>query len=102
MFEFEKIKNEGVTAEELKMAQDNLAGRMILGLEDSSGQAEWYAKQTLLMKQTRTPEEEMKRYRRVTLQDIKKVAQEVIKKDKMRLAVIGPYKSDTEVLNLLK
>ncbi|MCX6779440.1 MAG: pitrilysin family protein, partial [Candidatus Magasanikbacteria bacterium] len=102
ILEFEKIKNTGVTPEELKMAQDNLAGRMVLGLEDSSGQAEWYAKQTLLMKKTRTPEEEMKRYRQVTLKDIKKVAQEVIKMKKMCLAVIGPYKSESEVLKLLK
>lgn len=102
VLELEKIKKEGVTQEELKMAQDNLEGRMILGLEDSSGQAEWYGKQELLTVKTRTPEEEIKRLRQVKLDDVKKVAGEVIKKEKMRLAVIGPYKTEKEILDLIK
>lgn len=100
--ELNKIAKDGVTAEELKMAQDNLAGRLVLGLEDSSEQAEWYAKQSLLTKQIRTPEEEIKRYRQVTIADIRKVAQTVIKKEKMCLAVIGPFVEESEIKKLLK
>jgi len=100
--ELNKIAKDGVTAEELKMAQDNLAGRLVLGLEDSSEQAEWYAKQALLAKQVRTPEEEMKRYRQVKIADVKRVAQTIIKMKKMCLAVIGPFVDETEIKRLLK
>ena len=72
--ELTKIKKHGVTVDELKTAKDNLAGHMVLQLEDSSAQAEWYGRSTLLKKIIRTPQEELALYRAVKLTQIQKIA----------------------------
>ncbi|NBS41407.1 insulinase family protein, partial [bacterium] len=58
--EIEKIKKTGVTPRELKDAKDNFRGRLLLRLEESSNQADWYARQELLLGESKTPEERMK------------------------------------------
>ena len=100
--EFEKIKEKGVTKEELSMAKENLAGRMVLALEDSSAQAEWYGKQALLMKKIRTPLEEIKRLRAVTLKEVQAVAKEVFQNKFLRVAAIGPYATAGDLAEALK
>jgi len=100
ILELRKIKKDGVTAEELKMAKDNVAGRFVLQLEDSSVQAEWYAKQALLMKRTRTPEEELQRYKKVTAGEVKKAALKIFDIKKMRVAAIGAFKNSKEIVKM--
>ncbi len=100
--ELEKIKKLGVTPEELMMAKDNIAGRLVLNLEESSAQAEWYGKQALLMKKIMTPGERLKKYQAVTLADVKKVAAAVLRLPEVKLAVIGPYKNSQVIKKMLK
>lgn len=100
--ELKKMKEKGVTAAELKMAKENITGRLVLNLEDSSAQAEWYGKQALLMKKIMTPDERLKKYQTITLKDIKKVAEDILKLTQLRLAVIGPYQDGLEIQRMLK
>lgn len=100
--ELKKMKEKGVTAAELKMAKENIAGRLILNLEDSSAQAEWYGRQALLMKKIMTPEERLKKYQTTTLKDIKEAAENIFKLPQLRLAVIGPYQDGLEIQRMLK
>ncbi|MBI5731859.1 MAG: insulinase family protein [Candidatus Magasanikbacteria bacterium] len=88
--ELKKIK-QGITKEELAMAKENLAGHLVLNLEDSSFQAEWFGRQALLRKKIRTPEEELKRCRQVTEEDIIKAAGQVFNFKRLAAAVIGPF-----------
>ncbi|KKS13245.1 MAG: Processing protease, partial [Candidatus Magasanikbacteria bacterium GW2011_GWA2_41_55] len=88
--------------DELKTAKDNLAGHMVLQLEDSSAQAEWYGRSALLKKKIRTPQEELALYRAVKLVEVQKIANQVFQMPRLRLSAIGPYKDNLELKKMLK
>lgn len=92
--ELDKVVRNGVTSEELDRAKDCIKGRLILALEDSSHVADWYAKQELLTGEILTPEEKLKKVFAVTAGDIKKVAGEVLHKNRMGVALIGPFRDE--------
>lgn len=100
--ELRKIKQAGVSAKELKEAIDHVRGGLLLQLENSSMQAEWYGNDELFLERVKTPDEYMEKLSRVTIADVKKVANEVLQEKKMRLAVIGPYKNEAEFLKIIK
>ncbi|MFH1536774.1 MAG: pitrilysin family protein, partial [Patescibacteria group bacterium] len=100
--ELEKIKKYGVKKEELKKAQDYLAGRVALDLEDSSSLGSWYGQQELLEENLISPEEKLKQYRKITSDDIKRVANKIFQNNKINLSVIGPFKDKTKFNKILK
>ena len=100
--ELEKIKKQGVTVTELKSAKEFLKGKLVLDLEDSENVADWYGKQELLLKKMYTPDQRMKKVMAVNQDQIKKAAQDIIKQQKLNLALIGPFKTKTEFEKLLK
>jgi predicted Zn-dependent peptidase len=97
-----KIKNEGVTKEELKRAKDFIDGKITIDLEESSSLADWYAKQELLTGEILTPEEKLKKIFAVTAEEIQEIAKDIIQESKLNLAVIGPFKDKTRFEKLLK
>lgn len=99
--ELDKVIRNGVTEEELKRAKECVKGRLVLALEDSSQVADWYARQELLTGEILTPEEKLKKVFAVTAGDIKKVAKEVMQKNKMSIALIGPFKDETPFAKFL-
>ncbi len=99
--EFAKIKSGEVTKAELAKAKEFLKGRAILRLENSRTTAEWYAEKELLEGKIETPDEEFAKISKVTLEDIGRVAQEIIKEKKVNLAIIGPYEDQERFLKLL-
>jgi predicted Zn-dependent peptidase len=100
--ELKKIKDEGVTEEELKRARDFIDGKITIDLEDSSSIADWYAKQELLTGEMLTPEEKLKKIFAVTAKEIQAVAKDIIRESKLNLTVIGPFKDKNRFLKLLK
>lgn len=100
MAEIRKVLAGGVTIKELEMAKDNIRGGMMLRLEDSSEQAEFFGRQELFFGEALTPDERMKRFTAVTLEDIHRVAKYVLDFRKMSIAAIGPYKDDKAFLKL--
>ncbi len=92
--ELKKIKNNGITADELKKARDYLRGKLTLQLEDSSVKAEYYAKQELLQGGLMSLEEKLKNYDKVTVKQIKEIATKYFIREKLNLAVIGPFKDN--------
>jgi len=100
--ELKKVKEEGVTEAELQEAKDFLKGKIILHLENSSELAEWYAKQSVLTSEVLTPEQKFALFDKVTLEDIKKVANEVFKKEYINLAMIGPLDGSDKFRKLLE
>lgn len=99
--EFAKIKSGDVTKTELAKAKEFLKGRATLRLENSRATAEWYAEKELLEGKIETPDEEFAKIGKVTLEDIERVAQRVIREKKVNLAIIGPYEDQERFLKLL-
>lgn len=100
--ELRRVRDRGITAEECSRAKENIEGRIILGLEESSERAEWYGRQALLRKEVLTPEEKIARLMAVERTDVARVARELLRTDRLHLAVIGPVKDDTRLRRSLR
>lgn len=100
--ELKKMATGGVTAAELKRAKENIRGRIILSLEDSEALAAWYAKEELDKHEIKTPAEKLEEIAAVTVEEIKAVAADVIKNNKVALAIIGPFKDAEPFKEILK
>lgn len=98
--ELKKIAKDGVTAKELSNAKEHWRGALTLRLEDSSDRAEFFGRQELFEGLVESLDERMKRVEGVKAADVKRVAREFLNPAKMSLAVIGPYKTDAEVLKM--
>ena len=95
-----KITKESVSAKELADSKNNIAGRTELAMEDSSAQAQWFAKQFWFADKIQTAEQVTKKIKAVTAADVKRVAKKLFDFDQMRVAVIGPM-SKGSILGLL-
>lgn len=102
--EYKDLRDKEISEKELQKAKDYLKGRMSLSLDSSDRQASFYAIQELLEKKILKPEEEFKNIDKVSINDIKKVTEDIFTSAKLNLAVIGPFEdSEKEKLqNLLK
>jgi predicted Zn-dependent peptidase len=102
MDEIRKIKDNGITEEELQRAKDNISGSMALGLEHSDAVANAYAGPVLFENKVLTPEEELDKIKKVTLQEVHDVAKDVFDNAKLNLAVIGPFQDEEPFKKILK
>ena len=102
MKEYNKVLAEPVPQMELKKAQEFLKGKMVLRLEDSEEYAHLIGKYELLYNKIRSPEEIMKTIDKVTVRDLSRVGQDLLKEEAARLAIIGPYEDEERFLKLLK
>lgn len=100
--ELGKAAKSGVTAEELTRAKEYIKGKTVLGLEESSALAEYFAKQELLQRKIHTPEERLARVDAVTREDVKEVARAVFRTNALSAALIGPFKDEKRFLKLLR
>jgi predicted Zn-dependent peptidase len=91
--EIAKVRDHGVTADELGKAQDLSKGRLLLRLEDSRAVSGWLGGQEMLNAHVRTPEEVVAAIERVTVDDIRRVAGRLLQPARMTMAVVGPYRS---------
>lgn len=91
-----------VTKTELKRAQEHLTGSMILSMEDSSAVAQFYGLKKVLSNRLETLEEVIAKIQAVTIEDVQQVIAALVKKDGVRLALIGPYKSEQKFTELIK
>ncbi len=93
--EIKKLVQKGVTARELADAKTHYRGRITLSLEDSSNQAEWYAKNALFQDRIYTPEQKLKALESVTAKQVQDLAKKIFKPDQMRVAIIGDVAADS-------
>lgn len=92
--QFELIAHDSkhaVEASELAQAQDYIAGKMVLGLEDSEAVAQFFGMKHLLLDEIHSPDEVLKKYQAVTLEEVRQIAAELVTEQALKLAVIGPY-----------
>lgn len=86
-----KLKNEVVSKEELEKVKEYLIGNMKLSLESSDDIANFYGIQEVLKNKSQNIEEKAQEIRKVSASDIKKLAKEIFKNEKLNLALIGPF-----------
>lgn len=100
--ECRKIRDGKFTAEELARAKSHMAGGLTVGLETSDAFALYYGGQEVLDKKLMAPENLLKKIKSVTIADVKKVAKDIFRDEKLNLALIGPQEDGAPLLKLLK
>lgn len=90
-----------VTAKELKKAKEFLKGHLALALEDTKDVTGFFGDQALFTEEILTPEEVYKRVDNVTTEDVLEEAKKLITKDRLNLAIIGPYDDEEKFKKLL-
>jgi predicted Zn-dependent peptidase len=100
--ECKKLRAEEVSEEELNKTKECLIGNMKLSLESTDDIANFYGGQEILKRKPKNLEEKIKEIRKVTAKQIKNLANEIFKDDKLNLALIGPFKDKKEFLDILK
>jgi len=99
--EYRKIRSEKIPEKELQKAKNFIKGKMILSLEDSEQYAHLLGKYELLHNRTMTPETIMSEIDKVTVDDIYRVADGILKPENMKIGVIGPYDNKSRFEKLL-
>ena len=84
------VARDGITAEELTRGKGQLAGSLVLGLEDTGSRMSRLGKAELVYGEIMTVDEILGRIRAVTLDEVREVAADVLSV-KQTLAVIGPF-----------
>jgi predicted Zn-dependent peptidase len=85
---------QGIEERELRKAKELVKGRMQLRMEDTRAVSSWLGTQELLRNEILTVDTALDIIERVTLDDVNRVADELLRPERMSLAVIGPYRSD--------
>ena len=99
--ECKKIINEPISDGELKKVKDYMCGSFMLGLETSDARAEFVATNLIIKGEVESPQEEIEKIQKVTIQQIKDVAKKIFVDEGLNLAIIGPYKDKSQFEKIL-
>jgi len=100
--ELKRLKVEFVKNPEFKKAKEKLKGRLFFQMENSLGRANFFGLQDLLQPKILGLEETLKKIDKVTSEDIKRVANDLFKSNRLNMAIIGPHKDKTKLQEILK
>ncbi|MCC6173760.1 MAG: insulinase family protein [Chloroflexi bacterium] len=92
---------EPVPQSELRKAKEFIKGRLQLRMEDTRAVASWLGGQELLRDEILTVDEILEQIERVSVDDLCRVAEDVIRPARMSVAVVGPYRSEARFAKLL-
>jgi predicted Zn-dependent peptidase len=100
--ELKRIADEPVPADELEKARSFAKGRFVLQLESPQGMIMFGLRREVLEGQATDPAEVLAGLDAVTADDIRRVAQDIIDQQRLRLAVIGPFDDAERFEQLLR
>ncbi len=99
--EISSIK-QGITAAELTRAKELSKGRLYLRLEDSRNVALWHGGQEILLRQILSMDDVIAIVDAITLDELRAVAEDVLTKRGLNLAITGPVKEEKALRQLLE
>ncbi len=101
--EFDKVAaGTRLNDEEVMRAKEYMIGKMTLDLEDSAAVANWHVRRLLLEGRVTTLEAVLKKVRAVTSENIVGLAKKLFDKNRMNLAIVGPYKKPEKFEKLIR
>ena len=89
--EFGRIAAEPVEADELEKARNYVKGRLVLSLEDPKGTILFGLRGEVLENRLREPDEVLAGFDAVTAEDVQRVARDLVRDNRLNLALIGPF-----------
>jgi predicted Zn-dependent peptidase len=99
--EFARIAAEPVAADELEKARNYSKGRLVLSLEDPKGMIMFGLRGEVLEGQVREPDEVLAGLDAVTSEDVQRVAQDIVREERLNLALIGPFDDEDRFRDVL-
>ncbi len=99
--ELARLRDEGPAGAELTKARELSKGRLLLRMEDTRNVSGWIGGQELLLGTVRSVEQAVAEMEAVTLEDLGRVARELLDPARFYLAVVGPYRSDKQFAAVL-
>ncbi len=93
--ELRKVRDQGIASKELKKAQEYIKGKIALAMEDPHDKLEWYLGQEAFNGRVKTIKQAFEELDKVTVDQANKVAQDLIRNDRLNMALIGPFKDKT-------
>ncbi|MDB6065084.1 MAG: Peptidase domain protein [Pedosphaera sp.] len=90
------------SAAELRRARDYVIGQIELGLESTDNQMMWLGEQLVSYGKVISPEDIKQRISEVKANQIRAVARDFFRPERLSLALVSPLKSDRGLANLLK
>ncbi|NPV52862.1 MAG: insulinase family protein [Firmicutes bacterium] len=95
--EFSNLLDGGIRPEELARGKEQLKGGMLLGLENTSSRMSRIAKLEMFHDRYYTPEEIINIIDSVTLDDVRRVAYDILGGNDLAAAIVGPYSGDLDL-----
>ncbi len=100
--ELRLLINEPVGDDELRKAKEYYLGNFAMGLESSDEVAEYFGVQEVLNLKREPLHKYISAIKKVTAEDVRKLAKRLFKNNSLNFAVIGPYKSSEQFMKVLK
>lgn len=89
--ELDAVLDAGVTEEELSLSKGQLTGGVVLALEDSASRMARLGKSAMAGGEVLSIDEILNAVERVTIEDVQRVAGELLRPEQRALTVIGPF-----------
>jgi predicted Zn-dependent peptidase len=89
--ELRKARDHGITPKELKKAQEYMKGKIALSMEDPHEKLEWYLGQEAFAGRIKTIKQAFEELDKVSIEEVAKVAQDLIRNDQLNMAIVGPF-----------
>jgi len=89
--EYRRIVQEAVPEAELKRVKDYIRGTTLIGLEQSNAVASFVGTEEMVTGKPMTIEEVFAKIDEVSVENVRAVAQEIIRPERLNLAMIGPF-----------
>lgn len=102
LHEYDEIATTGITDIELTRAKEYMKGKILLDMEDSEERAHFYAKQALLYPAVRDLPEYIAKIDEVTKESVNALAKQLLKREELRLAIIGKGMDEAHFAELMK
>ena len=96
------LVNEKVNENELNKVKSFLIGNLKMSLEATDDIANFYGSQELMKGEIKTLLEKINEIKKVTANDIQKMAKTIFKTNSLNLAIIGPFKDSSKFKGILK
>jgi predicted Zn-dependent peptidase len=99
--QFNRMAAEEVPSDELEKSRSMIKGRFVLRTEGPQGLIMYGLNREVLEGEVLEPDELLKKIDEVTAEDVQRVARDLIAKDKLHLAVIGPFEDEGRFADVL-
>jgi predicted Zn-dependent peptidase len=100
--ELNKLKDKGITKEELSQAKKYLVGSIDLDQDDINDINEHFGSQALLYEKKLDFNQLKDKIRRVELEDVNEVIGEVYRNDNLNLSIVGPYEEEDKFKKIFR